>query len=140
MRTAHLASFLFVLLPCFGHAQGTPTSIAAEHHFLGRSYYQNAQDSADFARFWKDLRFLDGSVPTDTADTTYHLQWIVSEHGGISSIGRGDSSILQHEPRSSWGLFPSLSFRLTDGRRGVQVVHEIPCGLICRSTLYYTED
>ncbi len=136
----HLLAYLLAFVPCLGQAQGTPTSIAAEHHFLGRSYYQNAQDSADFARFWKQQRFVHGSMLTDTVDTSYRLQWIVSEHGGISSITRGDSSILQYEPDSSWGLFPNLHFRLADGRRGVQVVHEIPCGLICRSTLYYIED
>ena len=136
----HLLAYLLAFVPCLGQAQGTPASIAAEHHFLGRLYYQNAQDSADFTRFRQDLRFVDGSAPTDTVDTTYRLQWIVSEHGGMSIINRGDSSILQHEPASSWGLFPSLSFQLADGRRGVQVFHEIPCGLICRSTLYYIED
>lgn len=135
-----LLAYLLAFVPCFGQAQGTPTSIAAEHHFLGRPYYENAQDSADFARFCMDLRFVEGTLLTDTVDTAYRLQWIVSEHGGSSSISRGDSSILQHEPTSSWGLFPSLSFQLADGRRGVQVFHEIPCGLICRSTLYYIED
>lgn len=136
----HLLAYFLVFIPCLGHAQETPEVIVAEHRFFGRHYYQCAQDSADFAQFLKDLRFVDGSMPTDTVATTYRLQWIMSEHGGMSIISRGDSSILQHEPKLSWGLFPSLPFRLTDGRRGVQVVHEIPCGLICRTANYYVEE
>lgn len=135
----YLIAYLQAFVPCFGQAQETPISVTAEHHFIGRSYFQNAQDSADFTRFWQDLRFVDGSVPTDTGTANYYLRWIVSEHGGISSISRGDSSIRLQEPDPPLALFPSLPFRLTDGRRGVQVFHEIPCGMICRNAWYYVE-
>jgi hypothetical protein len=29
---------------------------------------------------------------------------------------------------------------MADGRRGFMVVHETPCGLICRDTVYYVEE
>lgn len=135
-----LLVLLLVIAPCFGHAQDTLPPVVEEHRLFGRPYYPNVQDSADFTQFWKDLRFAKGTWPSDTVANTYRLRWIVDEHGGSSSISRGDSGILHHEPGTPWDFFLSQPFQLADGRRGLQLAHEIPCGLICRTTWYYVED
>jgi hypothetical protein len=70
----------------------------------------------------------------------YREVWRVGEHGGIAAVSRGDSSLLHIDEPSLLGLFMHLPFRMSDGRRGVMVVHETPCGLICRDTIYYMEE
>jgi hypothetical protein len=34
----------------------------------------------------------------------------------------------------------SIPFRTADGRRVLVLTHEVPCGLICRTTWYYVEE
>ena len=136
----HLLAYLLLCAPCFGQAQDTIPPSPDMYRSFGPLLYQHAQDSADYATFLKDLRFTQGTSTADTVARTFRLRWIVSEHGGMSIISRGDSSIMQFEPNPFWGTTLGQPFQLADGRRGVQMVHETPCGLICRDTRFYIAD
>ncbi len=68
------------------------------------------------------------------------MLWREDQHGGLWSVSRGDSSLWEARAYESLDLFLGVHFETADGRRGVLVVHETPCGLICRNARYYVED
>ena len=68
------------------------------------------------------------------------MLWREDQHGGLWSVSRGDSSLWQAREYESLDLSMVNSFLTADGRRGVLVVHETPCGLICRNARYYVEE
>jgi hypothetical protein len=102
----------------------------------------DASDSAAFGQFIRGMR------PGDLGDTAqgnvsgYRLVWVVSEHGGMAAVTRGDGSApAQHDRNtlliSQEFVFP---FRTAEDKHGLCVVSDIPCGLICRTTWYYVEE
>ena len=65
----------------------------------------------------------------------------------LAAVGESALSALKTRPdyavtlRSALvGFVEILPFRMPDGRRGVLIIHDEPCGLICRDTGYYVED
>ena len=133
------AAFL-LLVPFMGHAQDTLPNFMADHAYFGPAWFENSQDSADFVHFRKGLRTVQ---PTGTKDTTmvhYRMVWQENQHGGLWSVSRGDSSVWQARAYETLDLFMGGPFVTADGRRGVLVVHDTPCGLICRNAYYYVED
>ncbi|MCC7501011.1 MAG: hypothetical protein IT229_00685 [Flavobacteriales bacterium] len=138
MRYILIAS-LSVLLSLCAHAQDRTTEQRAEFPF-GQPYWASASDSADYSHFRQGLTWA-GPVPsTDTTTTLYRQVWVESLHGGIAMIARGDGSVMPYRADQVIGWFDVIPFRLADGRRGLTVSHETPCGLICRDTVYYVED
>lgn len=129
---------LFSLTFC-AKAQDWPTTFHDDHLF-GQTYFASAADSVDFTAFRSALQLTDPSQDGDTTTVTYRLVWRIAEHGGIAAISRGDRSEPRLARRELLGFFENNPFRLPDGRRGFMVVHETPCGLICRDTMYYVEE
>lgn len=105
---------------------------------FGHPYWASAADSADFTTFHRSITMVEETFESPSGD--YRAVWRVGEHGGIAAVNRGDSSLLHFEGTALLGLSMHLPFRMADGRRGVMVVHETPCGLICRDTVYYLEE
>jgi hypothetical protein len=130
---------ILLLFPLVAHTQ-EPARTFQNDHLYHHTYWASAADSVDFTAFRSALRPTDPSQDGDTATVSYRLVWLMKEHGGIAAISRGDSSELRLAGRTLLGFFESIPFRLSDGRRGVTVVHDTPCGLICRDTMYYVED
>lgn len=52
----------------------------------------DAADSAAFGQFMRGLRSMDLGDPAQPKVSGYLLAWIVSEHGGIAVVTRGDGS------------------------------------------------
>lgn len=142
MHSKHLAHFALLLLPCLGHAQDTLPYYMADHMYFSPANFANAQDSAEFTQFRAGLRTVEPTSPADTARIHYRMVWQENQHGVIWTVTRGDGSVIRASMAGS--LVPydqmNLRFATADGRRGVLVMHEIPCGLICRSARYYVDD
>ncbi len=139
MRTL-LPAALLLLVPFIGHAQDTLPNFMVDHMYFRPAWYANATDSADFLHFRKGLRTV---PPTNTKDTTmvqYRMVWKEDQHGGVWSVSRGDNSVWQARAYDLPDLFMGVPFVTADGRRGVLVVHDRPCGLICRNAFYYVEE
>ncbi len=136
MRTI-LPAALSIVLPLLAEAQDPPTTSMVEQPF-GPMYWASAADSADYSVFRKGMSMVEETLETTSGN--YRAGWRISEHGGIAVVTRGDGSLLRIEGPSITGLFMHLPFRMTDGRRGFIVVHETPCGLICRDTVYYVQE
>lgn len=132
----HLLTFL-LLLPLVARAQD-PTTDQFHGSPFGYPHWATAADSADFTAFRKGISLVEETLETPTG--VYRAVWHINEHGGMVAVSRGDSSLWRIEASSLIGLSMHLPFRMTDGRRGFMVVHETPCGLICRDTVYYVED
>ena len=140
MHTMCRALQFLILLPVFAQAQEPPMLPAIGHPYFGPAYFETTQDSADFMQFRNGLQPVDPARPADTTTFQYRLVWIVNERGGVAVVSRGDGSLIQIEGSSIIGYFMHLPFRMVDGRRGFMVIHETPCALICRGTVYYVED
>jgi hypothetical protein len=135
----HLLTFL-LLFPLVARAQDT-TTVQPDGSPFGYPHWASAADSADsaeFAEFRKAISMVDETLETTTG--VYRAVWHISEHGGMVAVSRGDSSLWRIEASSVIGVFMQIPFRMADGRRGFMVVHETPCGLICRDTVYYLEE
>ena len=135
----HLLNFL-LLLPLVARAQD-PTTVQPDAPPFGYPHWASVSDSADsaeFAEFRKAISMVDKTLETTTG--VYRAVWHINEHGGMVAVSRGDSSLWRIEASSVIGVFMQIPFRMADGRRGFMVVHETPCGLICRDTVYYVED
>ena len=139
MRTV-LTAALLLLVPFMGHAQDTLPSFMADQGSFGPARYKYATDSADFWRFRNGLRTVRPAGTKDTTQVRYRMVWREDQHGGLWSVSRGDSSVWQAHEYESLDLFMGVPFVTAEGRRGVLVVHEIPCGLICRHAWYYVEE
>lgn len=138
MRTTFPA-ILLLFLPCIALAQEPLPPFMDDHLYFGAPRYAQATDSAEFMRFRSGLKV--DTLPR-TVDTTvrYRLLWQEDQHGGLWLVGRGDSSLWEARAYEQLGLFMGVPFVTADGRRGVLVVQEMPCGLICRNAWYYVED
>jgi hypothetical protein len=102
----------------------------------------DAADSAAFGQFMRGMQPGDPGGPEEGQASRYRLEWIVSEHGGLTVVARGDSSApaLLDTNTLIGPMEFALSFRTAEGKRGRMVVSDIPCGLICRTTWYYVEE
>ncbi|MBK8498052.1 MAG: hypothetical protein IPL52_04360 [Flavobacteriales bacterium] len=129
-----------LLVPFIGHAQDTLPNFMVDHAYFGPASFRDPQDSADFLHFRKGLRTVQPTGTKDTTNVQYRMVWREDQHGGLWSVSRGDSSLWQARAYESLDLFMGGTFVTADGRRGVLVVHDIPCGLICRNARYYVED
>ena len=139
MRTLQPAAFL-LLVPFIGHAQDTLPNYLADHAYFGPASFETPQDSAAFLHFRKGLRNVH---PTNTKDTTkvqYRMVWREDQHGGLWSVSRGDGTLWPAPEYDSLNFFAGQPFLTADGRRGVLVVQDIPCGLLCRNAWYYVEE
>lgn len=129
-----------LLLPLVARAQD-PTTVQPDGSPFGYPHWASAADStdsADFAEFRKAMSMVDETLETTTG--VYRAVWHINEHGGMVAVSRGDSSLWRIEASSVIGVFMQIPYRMADGRRGFMRVHETPCGLICRDTVYYVED
>ena len=131
---------LLLFVPFIGHAQDTLPNYVADHPYFGPASFANATDSADFLHFRKGLRKVEPTMHKDTTKVQYRMLWREDQHGGRWSVSRGDSSVWQAREYESLDLFMDVHFVTTDGRRGVLVGHDTPCGLICRNAWYYVEE
>ncbi len=138
MRYILIAS-LSTLLPLCAHAQERTPEPRDEFPF-GRPYWASASDSADHSLFRQGLMWEGLTPSTDTTMTNYRQVWVESLHGGVTIIARGDGSVMPYRAEQVNNWFSVIRFRMADGRRGLTVSHETPCGLICRDTMYYVED
>ncbi len=136
-RFNHL--ILLLSLALCAKAQDQPATYQNDHHF-GRMIFESAADSVDFTAFRSALQLMDTSQFGDTIPVTYRLVWRKNERGGVAVVSRGDGSELRVAGRALIGYFENLPFRMPDGRQGVLIIHDEPCGLICRDTLYYMEE
>ena len=134
----HLLTIL-LLFPLFAHAQDTPTTFQDDHLF-GPTYWASAADSVDFTAFLSALQLTDPGQDGDSTSVTYHLVWRKNQHGGVAVVSRGDGSALRVAARTLIGFYENHPFHMPDGRRGVVMIHDEPCALICRDTVYYVED
>ncbi|MBL7954464.1 MAG: hypothetical protein JNJ91_05460 [Flavobacteriales bacterium] len=135
LKTLFIASLLLAALHATAQDHSTPGTGAFPFAHL---YWASAADSADFTAFRASISMVEEQLENTSGD--YRAVWRVGEHGGLAAVSRGDSSLLHIDRPSLLGLFMHLPFRMSDGRRGVMVVHETPCGLICRDTVYYLEE
>jgi hypothetical protein len=99
-------------------------------------------DSAAFGQFIRAMRPGDLGDPAQSSVSEYRLAWIVSEHGGLAAVTRGDGTAPAQHDRNMLliGQEFVFPFRTADGKHGLSVVSDIPCGLICRTTWYYVEE
>jgi hypothetical protein len=139
MHSTHLAFTVLLLLPCLCPAQDTLSYSLVDHHYFGPVHFANAKDSAEFTQFRKGVRTIGRTLPIGTT-THYRMVWQENQHGGLWSVGRGDGSLPKYAPNEEFELFIRLPFLTPEGRRGLMIVHEIPCGLICRTAWYYVEE
>ena len=132
---------LFGAMLCFQafcSAAQDATTTRTDRSPFGHTHWSSAADSADFMAF--HLAMIMGEETLETTTGVYRAMWHISEHGGMVALSRGDSSLWRIDGSLVNGVFMHLPFRMADGRRGFMVMHETPCGLICRDTMYYVED
>ena len=133
MRTLFPAALL-LLVPYNGRAQDTLPNLMADHAYFGPARFANATDSADFSHFRNGLRTVQPTGTKDTTQLQYRMVWREDQHGGLWTVSREDSSVWQAREYESLDLFMGGPFVTADGRCGVLVVHETPCGLIRRNS------
>ncbi|MGV3637613.1 MAG: hypothetical protein ACO1NQ_08190 [Flavobacteriales bacterium] len=120
-----------------GIAQDRTALPGPDRHFRPH-IWASPEDSADFTTFHAGISMEEETLEMTSGD--YRALWRVGEHGGVAVVSRRDGTLHHFEGSSIIGLFMYLPFRMADGRRGVMVVHETPCGLICRDTVYYVAE
>ena len=111
-----------------------------DHMHFGPPRYESAKDSAAFAQFRQGLTF--EHRDTDRASTGYRMVWREHQQGGLWTITRekGSDPIPPYEGKVIDHFLIRTPFRTADGRRGLLIVSERPCALICRSAEYYLEE
>lgn len=141
LRMRHTILPFTLLLSLALHAQDPLSGLLGSHYF-GPPLYENAQDSADYIRFRKGLVPVEPKLPTDTTTVIYRMVWRENQHGGLWTVTRGDGSVIRARPQHHVFIHNEihLPFRTVDGRRGMVLEHEVPCGMICRSAFYYVEE
>ncbi len=99
-------------------------------------------DSAAFGQFIRGMRPMDLGDPEQGQASGYRLAWVVSEHGGPTAVTRSDGSApaLRDKHTLIGPIEFALPFRTAAGKRGLSIVSDIPCGLICRTTWYFVEE
>ncbi|HRH69207.1 MAG TPA: hypothetical protein PLB89_06865 [Flavobacteriales bacterium] len=140
MRYRHLPNLIALFLACHTSAQNTVPPSTLHVPYISPDGFAIASDSADYRHFRQGLRWEQPIVDTDTTTAHYRQVWVEDLHGGFAMITRGDGSVMAHRADRIIGWSEVIPFRLADGRRGLAVAHETPCGLICRTTQFYLEE
>lgn len=141
MRGRTLTNLIVLLLAFQTRAQDTLPPPMSDHFYFGPVHFASVQDSADFVQFRKGLRWEEAAPTSDTTTIRYRMEWAENLHGGMAMITRGEGSLrltVENRPLDWFGS--RHHYRTADGRRGVLVVHDIPCGLVCRDSWYYVEE
>jgi len=137
-----LSALLLLFLPACTQAQDTLSTLMYDHWRFGSLLFDSSKDSADYARFRQGMTQARSAVAPDTSTVHYRLVWRENQRAGLWMVTRGDGILLKAVPIASLFASDSMSiaFRTVDGRRGLLLMFEEPCGLICRSSLYYVEE
>lgn len=140
IHTTTCALFFLSISAAYGQAGSVPARPA--HAFHGPTVFASAAGSTDYLQFMSGMQRTDLGTPVEGPVSGYRLVWITSEHGGMVAATRGDGSApAQRETDLLSGAREfALPFRTAEGKRGLSVVSDIPCGLICRTTWYYVEE
>lgn len=112
------------------------------HGHFGPRRYELLSDSVDYARFRASLRVEDVTGSDPIPWSSYRMLWRESQHGGLWSVTRGDNSVLTaRDATPGIGDYEwTQRFRTVEGKRGIILVHDRPCAMICRSVRYYLEE
>jgi hypothetical protein len=80
--------------------------------------------------------------PVESPESGYLLVWVTSKHGGLFAVTRGDGSAPALSRKNILGGAKefALPFRTANCKRGLWIVSDIPCGLICRTMWYNAEE
>ncbi|MEZ4755717.1 MAG: hypothetical protein R2817_02695 [Flavobacteriales bacterium] len=140
IHTTSCAMLLLSITAAYCQAGAVPTRPAEAFH--GPVVFASAADSADYVQFMSGMQRADLGTPVEDPVSGYRLVWITSERGGLTAVTRGDGSApALRETSSRVGpLEFALPFRTGDGKHGLTIVSDIPCGLICRTTWYYVQE
>jgi hypothetical protein len=131
-----------LLLVDVAHAQVSPFPNDRSMETVPYGMPVDTSDSAGFAAFLNGLQWADLGEPVVGPVSGYRLAWTLSQHGGMSAVTRGDGSAPASGDRTMLLIDREfvLPFRTAEGKRGLSVVSDTPCGLICRTTWYYVEE
>ncbi len=140
MRYKTLITLIVLLLAFHTSAQNTIPPSTLHAPYISPDGFASTLDSVDYSHFRQGLRWEQPVPGTDTTTTHYRQVWIENLHGGFAMIARGDGSLMPYRADQVIEWFEVIPFRMADGRRGLAVAHETPCGLICRDTRYYLEE
>lgn len=143
-----LLPFLMMLLHALQAQEISPSSDTGlqaklnEYTQFDRTWFPEPKDSAEFFHFRNGLKMTAPSSATDTTTIHYRMVWREVLRGGFGTVTRGDGQALEHRARAAILLYDQTTYLFTtaDGRRGVVMIFEEPCGLVCRSVLYYVEE
>lgn len=118
------------------------TSPVQQHSYFGLPIFENSADSAEFMQFQAGLQWNETVTSMDSTSISYKLAWRENQHGGLWVVSRGDGSTLaRSSTRTRRGPFQGEAhFRTVNGKRGIMVEWETPCGLICRTASYHVEE
>lgn len=140
IHTSICALLLLSISAAYGQAGSVPTRPAQAFH--GPTVFTSPADSADYVKFMSGMQRADLGTPVEGPVSGYRLVWTTSEHGGLFAATRGDGSApaLREKDHLSGAREFALPFRTAEGKRGLSVVSDMPCGLICRTVWYYVEE
>lgn len=140
IHTTTCALLLLSISAACGQAGSVPAR--PERAFHGPTLFAIAADSADYVQFMSGMQRADLGTVVEGPVSGYRLVWITSEHGGMIGVTRGDGSAPASRDRNMQLIDREfvLPFRTAEGKRGLSVVSDIPCGLICRTVWYYVEE
>jgi len=140
IHTTNCALLLLSIGAACGQAGSVPTR--PEEAFHGPAFFASVADSSDYVQFMSGMQRADLGTMVEGPVSGYRLVWITSEHGGIFGATRGDGSAPASRERTMQLINREfvLPFRTAEGKRGLSVVSDIPCGLICRTVWYYVEE
>lgn len=139
IHTTTCALLLLSISAACGQAASVPAR--PEQAFHGPTLFASAADSADYVQFMSGMQRAELGTPVEGPVSGYRLVWITSEHGGMFAASRGDGSApaLREKDLLSDAREFALPFRTAEGKRGLSVVSDKPCALICRTVWYYVE-
>lgn len=130
---------LLLLLALAGHAQDPFAPILDGHDHFGPRLYASPKDSVDHAHFRAGLMLVDTTGTEPSLLPAYRSLWRESQHGSLWTLSRGDGRAMAVQVlQPLWEHV--LHFRTSDGKRGIMILRDTPCGMICRSVDYYVEE
>lgn len=140
IHTASCALLLLSVGVVYSQERSVPVGLARPTH--RPVAFANPADSMDYVHFMNGLQHMDLGTSVEGSVSGYRLVWITSEHGGmiVASCGNGSAPALREKDLLSGAQEFALPFRTSEGKRGLSVVSDIPCGLICRTVWYYVEE
>lgn len=123
-------------------AQDTLQARLNEYAHSDLVWFPEPQDRAEFVAFRSGLKMADPQATTNTTTIRYHQAWSEELRGGLVTVKRGNGNTLEYRAMAAISLLDKMFYPFTssDGRRGVVMIVEEPCGLVCRSMWYYVEE